>query len=331
MPRKVTIAQIAKKAGVSPTTVSFVLNGQEMGISDATVKSVLAIAAEAGYKRKSASRTGWTRTAYLVSSLNLFSFQTTFFSGVYSHLQRIAPSEKIEPFLLEFDLKNKNAESQLHEIFNSMGIDVFFTNDQSIAKFLKKQNKKVILIQSGEMKGILSIYCDDYEAGKLAAKVAFRKGHIIAGTLFPESCLNHPRYHGFVETFTELGGTVLKKYQLEIDFDNELAVQKIAKFAKKGDLPSFFYCFADNLMFPMIRGLALAGQKVPEDVSLMGTDNLYWGKLTYPAFTTVDLCEELFAEKLAEGIKYLKEGEGEPYSLAVPVLLIERETVKGIN
>lgn len=326
MARKVTIAQIAKKAGVSPTTVSFVLNGQEMGISDATVKSVLAIAAEAGYKRKSASRTGWTRTAYLVSNLNLFSFHTTFFSGVYSHLQRIAPRVKIEPFLLEFNHISKNAESQLHEIFNSMGIDVFFTNEQGIAWFLKKHNKKVILIQGGEMKGVVSIYCDDYEAGRLAAQLAFKKGHRIAGTLFPENCLNHSRFSGFTKEFIALGGKIPKKYQLELSFDHELAVRKIAKFAAKGDLPSFFYCFADNLMFPMIRGLSIAGKKVPEDVSIMGTDNLYWGKLTYPAFTTVDLCEELFAEKLAEGITHLKKGGG-TYSLAVPVLLIERETV----
>lgn len=330
MGRKVTIATIAKKAGVSPTTVSFVLNGQEMGISDTTVKSVLAIAAEWGYKRKSASRTGWTRAAYLVSDLKHFSFYTTFFSGIYSHLQRIAPAEKIEPFLLEFDASAKNAEAKLHEIVNSAGIEVFLSNERKIAQFLHKRGKKVILVQSGAVDNILSIYCDDYEAGRLAAKLAISKGHKIAGTLFPENSGAQSRFKGFTEKFIDLGGTLPDKFRWEVTFDHELATRKISNLAKKQDIPSFFYCFADNLMFPMIRGLAKAGKRVPDDVSIIGTDNLYWGQFAYPAFTTVDLCEELFAEKLAEGIRHLKKG-GEPYALAVPVLLIERETVRNLK
>jgi DNA-binding LacI/PurR family transcriptional regulator len=327
MAGKVTIAKIAKKAGVSPTTVSFVLNGQDMGISDETVKSVLAIAAAAGYKRKSASRTGWTRVAYLSSDLNRFSFYTTFFSGVYAHLQRIAPAQKIEPFLLEFDSASKEATMKLHEIVNSAGFEVFLSNEHNIVEFLKKNDKKAILIQGGASEDIMSIYCDDFEAGRVAAKFAIQKGYKTAGTLFPEYGADGPRFKGFVETFIDMGGNIPEEFQWEVTFDHELASRKIAKLAKKSNLPSFFYCFADNLMFPMIRGLAKTGKKVPDDVSIMGTDNLYWGKVSSPAFTTVDLSEELFAEKVVEGIQHLKKG-GNPYSLAVPVMLIERETVR---
>jgi DNA-binding LacI/PurR family transcriptional regulator len=63
---------------------------------------------------------------------------------------------------------------------------------------------------------------------------------------------------------------------------------------------------------------------------LIGTDNLYWGRLTAPAFSTVDLCEELFAEKVIEAIAHVKKG-GEPYCLAVPVRMVPRETVKDLS
>ena len=102
---------------------------------------------------------------------------------------------------------------------------------------------------------------------------------------------------------------------------------EIAKLAAAPDLPTLFYCFADNVMFPAIQGFAAAGLRVPDDVSLIGSDNLYWGKVATPPFTTVDLKERLFAEKVLEAVFHLQAGDP-PYQLAVPVELVPRGTVK---
>ncbi|MBN1864156.1 MAG: LacI family DNA-binding transcriptional regulator [Victivallales bacterium] len=318
---------------MSPTTVSFVLNGQDRGISAETASRVFEIAARLGYCPRTTSGSPWTRVAYLVDDLKTFSFYTTFFSGVFSHLQRLAPSSMIEPFIIEFNPGNKIAPAKLNELSAHSGFTVFLTSSLGTANFLKKHGKKVILVQSGgTAEGMLSVHCDDIEAGRLAAAFALDMGHKTAGTLFPTgSTAKSPRFLGFSEKFITEGGRIPENFRWEASFDHESATSIVAALAKKSSkLPSFFYCFADNLMFPMIRGLKDIGVNVPEDVSIMGTDNLYWGKFTCPAFTTVDLNEELFASKIIEAINHIK-SDGKPYSLAVPVKLIVRETVSDLK
>ena len=192
-----------------------------------------------------------------------------------------------------------------------------------------KNGLKVILVQSGIMLECVSVYCDDYSAGKIAGAYALKMGHTTAGTIFPKG-VPGARFNGFVEAFTTGGGQCPEEFRWTVTFDHETMTGEIRQLSKDRKLPTLFYCFADNLMFPAIKALSMNKLRVPDDVSLIGTDNLYWGKYATPAFTTVDLNEEMFADKLIEAVKHVT-GGGEPYQLAVPVKLIERETVTKLS
>jgi LacI family transcriptional regulator len=327
---KVTIAKIAKNLGLSPTTVSFVLNdNQDKGISDKTRKLVIDKAIELGYRKPvKVNMLDWTRVGFFTSNIQFFNFGTTFFAGVYSHLQAKSFKNKIELFLLELNLQQSSEEvyNRTKEI-KSMGIEVCLTNCIQIAEFLKKEGLKTIITQGGRHPGHICIYCDDYTAGKKAAEYAWKSGHKEAGIIFPEHS-SSPRLHGFLDRYRELGGRCDKEFLWFLTFDHEIMAEKIKELSQnRKDIPSLFYCFADNVMFPAIKGFTANGFKIPDDISLIGTDNLYWGKIATPAFTTVDLNEEIFANKTIEAIKHAKKGD-EPYELAVPVKFLPRETVK---
>lgn len=330
--KKITIADIAGKLGISPTTVSFVLNGRDNGISDATRDSVLKTAAQMGYKRTGAAGgAGWTKVAYVTSQVEFFNSGTSFFAYVYSHLQKRSMQDKIELFLLELNPNDtfSNCNKRLQE-FRSIGIEVCLANSPEIVSCLASVGFKSILVQGGVMPKTVCVYCDDYAAGREAALYALKMGHKRAGMIFPEN-MTSPRFKGFYETFTSGGGICKEEHIWAVTFDHAQAAGVIEGLTKKHDkLPSLFYCFADNLMFPALRGFIKCGLKVPDDISLIGTDNLYWGSIATPAFTTVDLNEELFAEKISLAIQHVK-NNGEPYHLAVPVKLIPRETVKKLN
>jgi LacI family transcriptional regulator len=328
---KVTIAKIAKALKLSPTTVSFVLNdNQDKGISDKTRKLVIDKAIELGYRKPvKVNMLGWTRVGFFTSNIQNFNFSTSFYAGVYSHLQAKSIKSKIELFLLELNL-NKNTE----EIYNrtkeikSLGIEVCLTSSIQIADYLKEQGLKTVITQGGRHPEHICIYCDDYTAGKKAAEYAWKMGHKEAGVIFPANSKS-PRFFGFMDRYQELGGKCNEEFQWFLSFDHETMAEKIKEFSKENNLPSLFYCFADNVMFPAIKGFAANGIRVPDDVSLIGTDNLYWGKIATPSFTTVDLNEELFADKTLEAIKHAKKGDA-PYELAAPVKLLPRETVKNM-
>jgi len=332
MTKKITVSSIAKELNISPTTVSFVLNDhQDKGISEATRKKVIATATSMGYQpRVSSSMQGWSKVVYLTHDIAYFCFNTSFFAGVFNHIQRKAMDSKIEISLMEIDYSenNEGRELKLQQI-PSAGNEICISSSAVIIKQVQQLGYKGILIQGGGiLPDTICVYCDDYNSGKEAALHALEMGHKTAGTIFTN--FKSPRFYGFYETFTSEGGECPEEYKWIVNGNHQDMIKQITELASKGDLPSLFYCFADNLMFPVIKGLANNQLKVPEDISLIGTDNLYWGSIATPAFTTVDLNEELFAEKVIEAVKHTK-NNNEPYHLAVPVKLIPRETVKDIS
>jgi len=327
MAKKTTVKDIAERLGVSASTVSFVLNNKDHGISGEMRRKVIDTAILMNYRKiPKANMLGWLRVAYLTPQIQYFNSLTSFFAEVYNHLQRKAAGEKIELSLREFDSRAP-VEKQYLQIqkFQTMDIDVYICHSAATAEYLVKNGLKVILSQGGRSAECVNIFCDDYTAGKLAAEHALEMGHRIAGMIFPKNS-SHPRFEGFMETFTAAGGICPEEFQWSPEFEHDKIENFVKIHACDKNLPSLFYCFADNIMFPVIRGFAANGLKIPDDVSLIGTDNLYWGKFNQPAFTTVDLCEELFAEKLIEAVKHVNDNKA-PYQLAVPVRLLKRETV----
>ena len=328
MAKKTTVKDIANKLGISSSTVSFVLNNKEQGISEETRQKVIETAIEMNYRKvPKANMLGWLRVAYLTPNIQYFNFYTSFYAEVYSHLQSKATDNKIDLSLREFDISASIEKKYLElQKLQNLDIDVYITHSHECAEYLAEHGLKVILSQGGQSSKCLNIYCDDYGAGKLAAEYAYKMGHRIAGMIFP---IGGARYQGFLETFERLGGACPEQFRWAPKFEHD----EIENFVKDNsiceNLPSIFYCFADNVMFPAIRGFATNNLKIPENVSLIGTDNLYWGKYAQPAFTTIDLCEKLFADKLIEAVFHVSQNK-EAYNLAVPVRLIERETVKNI-
>ncbi len=304
-----------------------------MGISAETRDRVLQKAHELNYSRVSrAVVTGWNRVAYLDENPASLSQHTTFFSNVFNNLRDLAFEKRIEPLMYEFkaDQDPESAHQRL-EMFKNLDIRVFLTNSAKIADSLVRSKHKVILIQAGSaVEGCTCVYCDDYNAGALAAKHFFEFGHRIAGTVFPKNC-NSPRFDGFTETFLNLGGECPDAFEWGIDSNNLEAALKLQRsFMKTTEMPTAIYCFADNYMYPVIRALHMTGKRIPDDVSLIGSDMLYWGQIATPAFSTVDLQERLFAEKVLDAIDDMLQDKP-VYQMAIPVKMVPGETVKDLR
>lgn len=331
MSKNVTITDIAKEVGISVTTISFVLNGEEKGISEKTKEKVLKVAQALGYKKRFVSTNQkQIKLLFLTDKIENFNFHTSFFSNVYSYIQSKSDDNNINLSLYEFDITKgvKYRNSKLQHFINDQ-IDVFITTDYGTATFLKENGMKVILAQSGAKDDILSIYCDDFHAGELVANCAIKNGHKNAGIIFPASQIPEDRFSGFFSRYKELDGVVKKEHQCIIppNITLERCAEYIYEFYLNKIMPTFLYCYADNIMFPTIKAFVKMGLRIPDDISIMGTDNLYWGAMNTPPFSTIDLCEESFAEHLINAITHIYKNSG-IYQLSVPVKLIERGTVK---
>jgi len=326
---KATIGDIAGRLGISSTTVSFVLNGRDFGISEITRKKVTELAVKLGYRTMASVRKNdWIKAVYLAENIAWFNFRTSFYAHVYSYLHRYTDKRKISLSLMEFPL-NENQPGVL-AAENNLKIadaDIILTNSRAIAAVINTMGVKCILVQAGVLTGIMCVSCDDESAGKLSAEYAVKMGYQQAGMIFPEKAMSSPRFRGFYQTFTGLGGKISKHHIWQVSWEHAEMESSLEKLSGKKNLPALFYCFADNLLFPAIRAFHKNNLQVPKDISLIGTDDLYWGRFACPAFTTVNLQEELFAERLVETIVHIA-GGGSPYHLTVPCKFVERESVR---
>jgi LacI family transcriptional regulator len=98
------------------------------------------------------------------------------------------------------------------------------------------------------------------------------------------------------------------------------------RFCPVGSFDSAYF-FSDSMAIPGIRALASSGCRLPQDVAIVGTDNLFWGAFSIPSLTTMDLQEALFALRIADDLDAA--GRGSPWSgitTRIPVTLIPRES-----
>jgi len=330
MKKKTTITDIANKLGISPTTVSFVLNKRnDKGISTETIEQVLKTANELGYKSKQKPKnSGWIKTVFLIRNIDELNLQTTFFSKLHQHLNEICKKNKIELHLQEFPYNNsQDLIVNFHKI-SKLGFDVYLSNDPEIIMFLDDMTHSTVLVQGeNTVKDIICVHCDDYSGGAKVANYAFDAGHRVGGIIYPYTY--NQRVHGFIDTFTKLGGECPEQFRLETSWNFDEIEKLVTEKTATGNLPTFFFCFSDSLMFPTIRGLAENNISVPNNMSLIGADNLFWGKYSKPSFTTLELNEYLFAEKLIDAIKSAFK-KTPTYQVAIPVSIIERESFKKI-
>jgi LacI family transcriptional regulator len=175
---------------------------------------------------------------------------------------------------------------------------------------------------------------DDYHGGKIAAEYLISKGHKIISILSYDTNINifNQRVKGFIDT--------LKKYSLKLKFKIEIntgirnirqEIEKKSKLLLEGDSTAVF-ATTDMIAIHLLSFLTEKQKIVPEDISIVGFDNIYFSSLTNPSLTTID--HNLYELGLiaADNIIYkLEKGTYKKRSVTLKPNLVERKTVKHIN
>ena len=183
MPGRVTQAEIARRAGVSQTTASFVLAGrrEEMRISKQVEARVLRAAREAGYRPNVVSRslrTGTTHTIGLVSD----TVATTPFAGHLIWGALDAARERDHLLLIAETEGDPELERELIEAMQDRRVDgiilaSMYTRKISVPKALLDGRSVLLNAEPSGPSTIPSVLPDEVEAGRTAARVLLEAGH----------------------------------------------------------------------------------------------------------------------------------------------------------
>ena len=181
---------------------------------------------------------------------------------------------------------------------------------------------------------IANVGINDYKGGFLSARYLLGKGHRKIAFVSPD--VNSPgvireRYRGFCDALKERS-LALSPEDIYVAATSSEAGEEIGKaIALSGKDYTAVAAMSDTLALGLNVGMQLCGLNVPEDISLIGFDNLSLCRLTTPSLTTIaqDL-EEKVSRTVSHLFRMIRSKETYAVNEVLDVAVVERQTVKRI-
>ncbi len=336
MGKKVTIREVAAECGLSVSAVSQVLNGKEIGIPQKTKEKVWAAAEKLRYCPNSAARSLVTSRSDTVGVL-VPDISNAFFGEAFKEIQRRMGEEGFDVLLCSGDGTAKQDERFLR-LFAARGADGLIV--APAAETLEEKNAEKFAALLEEIR-IPYVYLDRYPAlpcarvsadhragGYAAAQCLLKNGHTKIGCIAGPAALvgARLRLEGFCDALAEAG---IRPLAINAPFTAE-GGERVAKALFGRGLTALFA--SDDLQaYGAMRAAAETGVRIPDDVSLVGYDDLQFSALANPPLTTISQPVKDMAAAAAELLLRRMRGEdAENPPLFVP-RLIERQTVKNLK
>lgn len=321
MAKKVKLADIAQRTGVSAVTVSKALTGQK-GVSEEMRERIRKLADEMGYIQPSRERKSDPKRSYNIGLLVEESYIDKYDSFYLQMYQKVATKAMDAGcFTLMEVIGRQNEEAyvvpRLLREQKVDGIVILGKMQNSYLAFLKQQSllPTVYMDFTDEGQDVDAVISDSFYGAYQLTNYLFQMGHeriAYVGTLLATSSITD-RYLGYVKSMLEHGKKIREDWLID-DRDMSSGYIDEKNFLKlPEDMPTAFVCNCDLTAGRMINRLKEKGFRVPEDVSVVGYDNFIYPGICDVPITTyeVDLgrmaqcAVDLMLEKLQTGDRHV--------------------------
>ncbi|MEM6627496.1 MAG: LacI family DNA-binding transcriptional regulator [Pseudomonadota bacterium] len=295
MKRPITMSEIARIAGVNESTVSRALNDSEL-VSEATRSRIHAIAREHGYTINATARslrTQTTSTLGLVIPLSSDDEQTVsdpFFLQIIGSVCEAAAAHGYDVIVSSPENAEELSRNRLMATGRADGqVIIGQTERHDVLNALSEAGAPII-VWGGQLEGqhYATVGCDNVAGGEMAGEHLVKLGRkriLYLGDIeLPEVKL---RYRGFLNALEREGLKHDPDLLMVTDFAGDNAFRMI-KEAMSDGLEFDAVCAASDLLaLSAVRALADMNVHIPEDVSIVGFDDIAMASMVSPPLTTV--------------------------------------------
>ncbi len=329
-----TIKDVAKRAGVSTTTVSHVINKTRF-VAEDTRKLVSAAIKELHYSPSAVARSlkvNHTKTIGLLAT----SSEAPYFAEIIEAVENRCFAQGYTLILAN---SHNNLEKQ--QAYLSMmaqkrvdGLLVMCSEypDALIGMLEDHRNIPMVVMDWGESRGDFTdtVLDNAFQGGYLAARYLIERGHRDIGAIPGQLKRNTGggRHAGFLQGLQEAGITLRDEWLVQGDFEPESGYRAMQQILSQKQRPTAVFCGGDIMAMGAICAANEMGLRVPQDISVIGYDNVRNARYFTPALTTVHQPKERLGETafdmLLDRITSKRE---EPQTIEVQPSLIERRSV----
>lgn len=337
MKPRVTIRDVAAAAGVSVATVSYVLNGKKK-VSEQTRSVILDVIKELEYVPDLNARGLSVKDTKLIGIVvpqtepgSKLMFRNNFYSEILGSIEYHARQHGYHVLISATDV----TEDYLNLIRerNLDGVIIIGTYQNEFFEQLRQLEVPVVMVDSYCKSNCFhEVRIDDQRSSYLAVKYVLDAGHrevgLVSGLLHEDGVMQK-RFKGYQQALAEYGIPFRSEYIFEGNVDYDSGVELAGRIAEMKSPLTAVVATADVFAIGLMKGFYEMGIRVPDDISVMGFDDLEISGYLTPGLTTVhqeislkgEVAVNLLVQNMAD--RDMKKTEE-----ILPVRLVERDSVK---
>lgn len=331
---KINIKMISEITGFSQATVSNVLNNKK-GVKRSTADKILKVSKEVGYikanKIDDIHLVMYKKTGEVLTETPLIN---ALLEGVVSE----AKLNNMSTIIHNIKVGEPDFESKLSSIVNlrNSGIILLATEMawQDVERFIKVSNNLVVVdawFQEGSFDTVLMSNSDSFYSTVL---YLYKKGHRSIG--FIDSSIEirnfFYRKRGFLNAMQDLNLPYNEDSFIKVHPTMSGSYEDMKRYlAGKPQLPTAFCTINDIVAFGAMKALKEFEYKIPDDISIIGFDNMPFCEITSPGLTTVNILKREMGEAAVQRVLAKTENmQNYPTKMQLLTSIIERDSVKEI-
>ncbi|WP_243387291.1 LacI family DNA-binding transcriptional regulator [Bacillus kexueae] len=331
---KVTIKDIAKLAGVSPGTVSKIINNYQ-DVGEETKRKVLKIMEETGYTAVRAQKEASYRSNVIgviyAGKINA-DFNHPFFIEVMNAFRKSIGILGYD--LLFFSSEQEKGKEDYYQRAMHHKVDgVFIISGEEVQPSIYELDKSSIpcIGVDIQLEGNQSAYImtDNYKISSKVVEHFYLNGYREIGFIggLPGSKIGQMREEGFRNTMAEFGLSVTEEWITNGDFFTDsgyLAMKQMLRSPK--GRPQAVFATSDLMAFGAMKAIKEHGLKIPEDIALVGCDDVEACNYTDPPLSSVHQDKKKIGRLAAYMLHDMINNQIQPSAVMVEPELIVRES-----
>ena len=330
-PKRKTIKEIAREAGVSTATVSRVLNNPER-VRPERREAVLKVIERHDYVLHGmAGALAGARS--MTIGLVIPTITNSIYAASTQAIQRVAQRESYGVLLGVSEFSPDEERRLIRHLIERRVDGLILTGggrDPAIYRLIERH--AIPCVVTWRLDSTANLPCvsfDNYAAGRLAMRHLTELGHRRIGLICGRTALNDramERRNAYVDALQELGIAIDTALIFERDFEFIEGRTAMRRMLDGIDPPTAVFAANDIQAIGAIAECRASGLDVPKDISVIGFDDLPLAEFTFPKLTTVRVPAQRMGHVAATRVLEMIRGQSKPVSEVLPVELVLRES-----
>lgn len=318
----VSIKDIAKKAGVSISTVSYALNGSSK-VTDETSSKILAIAKELNYVPNAAARTLKKRESRILGVF-LTDFKGDVYGDLLDGMKEVCNAQGFDLIVCSGKRSHRMLPEQM--IDGAIILDQTFTSEELLT-YAERNSKIVVLDRELDHPNINQVLLDNKAGATLATEYLLEMGHkkiyIVSG---PEGSFDSNQRLKAVRMVADRAGDV-EWIEIVGNFKKSGGEWAAEQVINEYNGPAAVFCMNDEMAIGFCNRIAETDLKVGEHIHLIGFDNIELTNYMQPRLATINYSKRKWGALAAEQLIKILAGEQVDHE-RIYVTLIKGESVR---